>query len=69
MYSSIQGAAWLSRVRRGLVRVRRGLVGSASGCCNAVPSSSRYPRGGPLPEQTAMRKLERNSANVMNECV
>ncbi len=34
-----------------------------------VPISARHPSGGPLPERAAMKKLERNSANVMNECV
>ncbi len=66
-----QGAAWLSRVRHGSVRVRHGSVGSVSGCCKAAPSSisARHPSGDPLPELAAMKKLERNSANVMNECV
>ncbi len=32
-------------------------------------SVRRHPCGGPLPERTAMRKLEQNSTNVMNECV
>jgi hypothetical protein len=31
--------------------------------------SSRHPSGDPLPKRTAMRKLERNSANVIKECV
>ncbi len=35
-----QGAAWLSRVRRGLDRVRRGSDNSASACCMASPSSN-----------------------------
>ncbi len=34
-----------------------------------VRHSARHPSGGPLPERTAMRKLERNSTNAMNECV
>jgi hypothetical protein len=34
-----------------------------------VRISARHPNGGPLPERTTMRKLERNSTNVMNECV
>jgi hypothetical protein len=34
-----------------------------------VRISARHPSGGPLPELAAMKKLERNSANVMNECV
>jgi hypothetical protein len=34
-----------------------------------VRISVRYPSGDPLPELAAMKKLERNSANVMNECV
>ncbi len=34
-----------------------------------VRISARHPSGGPLPQRTAMRKLERNSTNVMNECV
>ncbi len=34
-----------------------------------VRISARHPNGGPLPELAAMKKLERNSANVMNECV
>jgi hypothetical protein len=32
-----------------------------------VRISARHPSGGPLLERTAMRKQERNSANVMNE--
>ncbi len=31
-----------------------------------VRISVRHSRGGPLPEQTAMKKLERNSVNVIN---
>ncbi len=31
-------------------------------------NTSQFP-GGPLPERTGMRKLERNSTNAMNECV
>ncbi len=34
-----------------------------------VRISARHPSGDPLPELAAMKKLERNSANVMNECV
>jgi hypothetical protein len=34
-----------------------------------VRISARHPSGNPLPELAAMKKLERNSANVMNECV
>jgi hypothetical protein len=34
-----------------------------------VRISARHPSGGPLPELAAMKKLERNSANVMNKCV
>jgi hypothetical protein len=34
-----------------------------------VRISARHPGGGPLPERTAMKKLEQNSGNVMNECV
>jgi hypothetical protein len=34
-----------------------------------VRISARHPSGGPLPELAAMKKLERNSANVMNECL
>ncbi len=34
-----------------------------------VRISARHPSGDPLPELVAMKKLERNSANVMNECV
>ncbi len=34
-----------------------------------VRISARHPSGGPLPELAAMKKLERNSANVMNDCV
>jgi hypothetical protein len=34
-----------------------------------VRNSARHPSGDPLPELAAMKKLERNSANVMNECV
>jgi hypothetical protein len=52
-------------------RVRHGAVGSVSGCCQAarVQISARHPIGDTLPELAAMKKLERNSANVMNECV
>jgi hypothetical protein len=43
-------------------------------CRAAVPGvriSARHPSGSgcPLPELAAMKKLERNSVNVMNECV
>jgi hypothetical protein len=34
-----------------------------------VRISARHPSGDPLPELAAMKKLGRNSANVMNECV
>jgi hypothetical protein len=34
-----------------------------------VRISARHPSGDPLPELAAMKKLERNSANVTNECV
>jgi hypothetical protein len=34
-----------------------------------VRLSARHPCGDPLPELAAMKKLERNSTNVMNECV
>ncbi len=38
---------------------------------STTPRMSRLlnPSGDPLPELAAMKKLERNSANVMNECV
>ncbi len=34
-----------------------------------VRISARHRSGDPLPELAAMKKLERNSANVVNECV
>jgi hypothetical protein len=51
------------------LRVRHGSVGSVSGCCKAAPSSNlgSLPSGDPLPELAAMKKLERNSANVVYE--
>jgi hypothetical protein len=53
------------------LRVRHGSVGSVSGCCKAarVRISARHPNGDTLPELAAMKKLERNSANAVNECV
>ncbi len=61
----------LVRVRHGSDRVRHGSVGSMSGCCKVarVRISARHPGGDPLPELAVMKKLERNSTNVMNECV
>ncbi len=52
------------RVRRGF-RVRR----RAAVRRPRDRISARYPSGWPLPERTAMRILERNSTNVLNECV
>jgi hypothetical protein len=34
-----------------------------------VRVSAQHPSGGPLPELEAMKKLQRNSANVVIECV
>jgi hypothetical protein len=66
-----QGAAGLSRVRHGSVRCG---MAQLVECWAAVRRprvriSARHPSGDPLPELAAMKKLERNSANVMNECV
>ncbi len=63
------GCGGAHRLRRGL-RMRRGSVGSALGFCMAAPSSNlgsapHHSSEGPLPERTAMRKLQRNSTNVM----
>jgi hypothetical protein len=66
-----RSTALLTVSQKTFMRVRRGSVSSASGYCKAATSSNlaRHPSGDPLPERTAMRKLERNSANTMNECV
>ncbi len=59
----------VSRVQHGSVRVRHGSVGSVSGCCKAAPSSNLGLAPQWRTELAAMKKLERNSANVVNECV
>jgi hypothetical protein len=72
-----KGAAWLNRVRHGSVRVWQSSVRVRHGSvtCQAavrrprVRISARHPSGGPLLEVAAMKKLERNSTNVMNECL
>ncbi len=68
-----KGAAWLSRVRHGSVRVqhssvrvRHGSVGRMSGGFKTAPSSN-LGSAPPLPELAAIKKLERNSVNVMTE--
>jgi hypothetical protein len=66
-----QGAAGLSRVRHGSVRCD---MAQLVACRVAVRRprvriSALHPSGDPLPELAAMKKLERYSANVMNECV
>jgi hypothetical protein len=66
-----KGAAWLSRVRPGsLGHAMAQLVACRAAVRRPrVRISARHPSGDPLPELAAMKKLERNSANVMNECV
>ncbi len=64
--SNLQGAAWL----RGCGMAQ--FVACRAGAAVRRPRvriSARHPSGDPLPELAAMKKLERNSANVMNECV
>ncbi len=71
------GAAWLSLGAAWLSWVRHGSVGSGMAqlvACRAavrrprVRISARHPSGDPQPELAAMKKLERNSANDINEC-
>jgi hypothetical protein len=60
---------------RSKVEVPAVLVSQHCGVAQLVARRSRvqisawHPSGSPLPERTEMRKLERNSTNVMNECV
>jgi hypothetical protein len=58
-----KGAAWAAQCS--VFSVARG----AAVRWPRVRISARHPSGGPLPELAAMKKLERNSSNVMNECV
>jgi hypothetical protein len=53
-----------------MVRCGSGLVARRAAVRRPrVRISARHPSGGPVPEQRAMKKLERNSAYVVNECV
>jgi hypothetical protein len=71
-HGSVEGGAWLSR-GWGMAQLGWGMAQLVA--CRAavrrprVRISARHPIGGPLPELAAMKKLERNSTNVMNECV
>jgi hypothetical protein len=62
------------RVRHSSVSVRHSSLGcgmaqlvAQSGCCKAAPSSNlgSAPQWRTLPDLAAMKKLERNSTNVM----